>query len=339
MFYKQLFTNIKIFFSGLKYLTFQKLKNLFLLLVSYTASAIFRKVSINHLPFFISIEPADFCQLECPECPVGQNKRKQGNKISFDLLEKLINDQKETLFHLIFYFQGEPLLNKNLAEMIKIAHNAQIFTSTSTNAQLLNRQTAKELVESGLDKLIVSIDGTTQEVYEKYRVGGKISLAVKGIEAINYWKKELKSATPYLEIQFVVFKTNEHQLNEIKQLARELKVDRLSLKSAQLYNFENGHSLLTSIDKYARYKQLKNGKYALKSKMHNRCYRLWSGAVVNTQGELLPCCFDKNASYSSGNLNSASFVSLYKNEIASGFRTKILNDRKQFEMCRNCTSK
>lgn len=339
MYIKQSFSNIKIFFSGLKYLNISKLRNLFQILISYTSSAVFGKSNVNHSPFFLSVEPADFCQLECPECPVGINKRKQGNKMDINLLSKLINEQKTTLFHLIFYFQGEPLLNKNLAEMIIAAHKAGIFTSTSTNAQLLNSQMAKALVESGLDKLIISMDGATQEVYEKYRIGGKLSLAIKGVEEINYWKKQLKSSTPFVEIQFVVFKTNEHQLNEMKRLARKLHADRLSFKSAQLYNFENGHPLLTSIKNFARYELKEDGKYALKAKMHNRCYRLWSGAVINTQGDVLPCCFDKNASHTFGNLNSDSFATIYQNKKASGFRIDILSNRKQFEMCRNCTSK
>jgi len=339
MYFKQSFSNIQIFLSGLKYLNIPKLINLFQILFSYFISIFSDKITGKHAPFFLSVEPADFCQLECPECPVGINKRKQGNKIDISLFNKLISEQKETLFHLIFYFQGEPLLNKNLAEMISIAHKAGIFTSTSTNAQLLNSQMAKSLVESGLDKLIISMDGATQKVYEKYRIGGKLSLAIKGVEEINYWKKQLKSPTPFVEIQFVVFKTNEHQLNEMKHLARKLNADRLSFKSAQLYNFENGHPLLTSFKKFARYKQNENGKYELKAKMKNSCYRLWSGAVINTQGDVLPCCFDKNASHTFGNLNSESFATIYQNKKASGFRNEILSNRKQFEMCRNCTSK
>jgi len=288
-------------------------------------------------PFFISVEPADFCQLECPECPVGTSKRKQGKTVDLEAFKNTINELKPTLFHLIFYFQGEPLLNKQLPEMIRYAHRSGIFTSTSTNGQLLNLQTAKALVESGLDKIIVSVDGTNQETYQKYRKGGRLTLAIKGIEHINYWKNELKSKTPFVEIQMVVFSTNEHQIGEMKTLAKKLNANRLALKSAQLYNFENGHELLPKTKKHARYKQLDSGKYSIINKLPNRCFRLWSGAVVTANGAVLPCCFDKDATHSFGDFSEISTV--FQNKTAKAFRTSILLNRKQHEMCRNCTGK
>jgi len=335
----QTLSNFQLAFIALKYLSFKKIQNIirigFSYIISQKSLLLFNKIR----PFFISVEPADFCQLECPECPVGASKRKQGKTIDFKTFTKTIDELKSTLFHLIFYFQGEPLLNKKLPEMIAYAHQSGIFTSTSTNGQLLNSATAKALVQSGLDKIIVSVDGTNQKTYQKYRKGGQLELALEGITQLNYWKKKLKSRTPFVEIQMVVFKTNEHQIAEMKILAKKLNVNRLVLKSAQLYNFENGHELLTSIDKYARYKMLPNGKYVLKNKLHNRCFRLWSGAVVTTKGDVLPCCFDKDTSHSFGNIIDTDFNSIFQNSKANSFRTSILTNRKQHEMCRNCTSK
>ena len=335
----QTLSNFQLAFIALKYLSFKKIQNIirigFSYIISQKSLLLFNKIR----PFFISVEPADFCQLECPECPVGASKRKQGKTIDFKTFTKTIDELKSTLFHLIFYFQGEPLLNKKLPEMIAYAHQSGIFTSTSTNGQLLNSATAKALVQSGLDKIIVSVDGTNQKTYQKYRKGGQLELALEGITQLNYWKKKLKSRTPFVEIQMVVFKTNEHQIAEMKILAKKLNVNRLVLKSAQLYNFENGHELLTSIDKYARYKMLPNGKYVLKNKLHNRCFRLWSGAVVTTKGDVLPCCFDKDTSHSFGNIIDTDFNSIIQNSKANSFRISILTNRKQHEMCRNCTSK
>jgi len=335
----QFLSKLHILFVALKYLSITKILNVLRISFSYVVS---RKKLLFYKqvrPFFISIEPADFCQLECPECPVGASKRKQGQTIDFNAFTKTVDELKSTLFHLIFYFQGEPLLNKKLPEMIRYAHRSGIFTSTSTNGQLLNMQTAKALVESGLDKLIVSLDGANQKTYQMYRKGGQIELALRGIENINYWKKELKSKSPFLEIQMVVFRTNEHQIDEMKTLAKKLNVNRLALKSAQLYNFENGHELLTSIDKYARYKMLPNGNYAIKNKPHNRCFRLWSGAIVTAKGNILPCCFDKDSSHSFGDIIDTDFNSIIQNSKANSFRTSILTNRKQYEMCRNCTAK
>ena len=87
------------------------------------------------------------------------------------------------------YFQGEPLLNKNLPQLIHTAASANIFTTISTNAQALNSEKARQLVESGLERIIISVDGTNQTVYEQYRKGGKLEKAIAGIEFLNYWKK------------------------------------------------------------------------------------------------------------------------------------------------------
>jgi radical SAM protein with 4Fe4S-binding SPASM domain len=260
-------------------------------------------------------------------------------KISFDslLYKKLINELKPTLEHIILYFQGEPFLNNRLPELIKYAHDSRIYTSTSTNGQFLNKKNAKEIVQSGLDKIIISIDGSTQPVYETYRVGGDLQKAIDGINYLIEWKKTLVSITPIIEIQFLVLKSNEHQMKEMQKMAKSLHVDRLTFKTAQLYDFENGSNLLTTKSRYARYKKTDNGTYILKGKQPNRCWRAWSGAVINVHGEVLPCCFDKTSEYSFGNILEHSFLSCWQSKKAWGFRDKIIKNRKQFDMCRNCT--
>ena len=325
---------------NISYLSFPKLANLVSLRISCLFSRKKETFLKKALPSFISVEPANFCQLLCPECPVGQLKgrRHPAQFINNSLFEKLIDELKTTLIHVIFYFQGEPLLNKHLPELIKYAHDAGIYTSTSTNAQALDAGTAKALVESGLDKLIVSIDGATQDVYETYRVGGKLEKALEGVKQIAERKKKLHSATPLLEIQFLVLKTNEHQMDEMKTLSKQLGADKLTFKTAQLYDFENGHELLTSKKKYARYEKRKDGKYYIKAKQANRCWRLWSGGVVSANGDILPCCFDKNSDFPFGNINEKPFATCWHSGKASAFRKKLLQNRKQFEMCRNCTS-
>ncbi|MEI7504712.1 MAG: radical SAM protein, partial [Paludibacter sp.] len=261
------------------YISYGRIANFLKLVLSYFLSlAGFDKIN-NRSPFFISIEPANFCNLHCPECPVGLNQSPRPVEATFDELRyrNLIDELKPTLFHVIFYFQGEPFLHRNLSELIKYAHDARIYTSTSTNGHFLNDESAKAIVLSGLDKLIVSIDGSTQEVYQKYRKGGVLQKPIDGIKSVVEWKKKLNSVTPLIEIQFIVFKTNEHQMKEMKLLAKLLEANKLTFKTAQLYDFENGNELLTTIDKYARYRKSKNGKYQIKSSLPNHCQRLWGG--------------------------------------------------------------
>jgi len=338
---KQYYTKIKLLINLTSYISIIKIVNWLKLVISYLFSILRLPIFQSIYPHFISIETSNFCNLRCPECPVGKsiNFKPDKSTFNFELYRKLIDELKPTLHHAILYFQGEPFLCNQLIDFITCTHKAGIYTSTSTNGQFINNRIAREIVLSGLDKLIVSIDGTTQEVYETYRVGGSLQKAIDGINHITEWKKELKSITPLIEIQFLVLKTNEHQLKDMQALARTLSVDRLTFKTAQLYDFEKGSELLTSKNRYARYQKTKVGTYRLKGRQPNRCWRMWSGAVINVQGEVLPCCFDKSSAHSFGNINEQSFLQCWQSPNASSFRRQITSNRKQFEMCRNCTSR
>lgn len=323
-----------------QYFSLQKTGSFIRLIISYLISMLGIEFTRNRMPFFISVEITNYCNLHCPECPVGINEIPAAKRHDFEisLYKSLIDQLKPTLAHVILYFQGEPFLNSKLAEFIKIAHQAKIYTTTSTNGQLFHKKNVNEIVSSGLDKIIVSIDGASQEVYEMYRVGGNLNRTLQGIKELVAAKKELKSATPFIEIQFLVLKTNEHQMKEMKKLAKSLDIDRLTFKTAQLYDFKNGNDLMPTKNKYSRYKKSKDGKFRLKGNLPNRCWRMWSGAVVNVNGEVLPCCFDKKSENSFGNIYENSFSECWHSKKASNFREKILQNRKQFEMCRNCTS-
>jgi len=322
------------------YLSVSKVINFLKLSLAFFVSGTRLHNILNIYPFFISVEITNFCNLHCPECPVGIERISKSDKSSFNfsLFKKLIDELKPKLQHVILYFQGEPFLNNHFIDFIQYTHDAGIYTSTSTNGQFLNRKNAKEIVLSGLDKIIVSIDGSTQQIYETYRVGGSLQKAIDGISLLVEWKKSFKSVTPLIEIQFIVLKSNEHQMNEMKQLSKSLGADRLTFKSAQLYDFENGNKLLTTKNRYARYKKTKDVKFVIKGRQSNRCWRLWSGGVINVHGEILPCCFDKSSQHSFGNIRKNSFLNCWHSAKASEFRSNILKNRKQFDMCRNCTT-
>lgn len=331
---------IKLIRINSRYVTYQKLNNYFRLRISYLLSFT-KKIADKKLsPAFISIEATNFCNLHCPECPVGSNCIPSTEKKIFDikLLKNIINQLESTLTHVILYFQGEPFLHPELTELISTIHLKKIYCSSSTNGQFLTKNNAKAIVLSGLDKLIISIDGTTQQTYEKYRIGGNLEKALNGVINLIDSKKELNSVTPFVELQFLVLSSNEHQIPEMKKLAKSLQVDQLSFKTAQLNNFENGNELMPKNARYSRYEEQKNGQFRLKKTQSNRCWRLWSGAVINVHGEVLPCCFDKKSAYSFGNIYKNTFLEIWHNKKASGFRKSILQNRKQYEMCRNCTN-
>jgi len=291
-------------------------------------------------PFTASIEPTTSCNLRCPECPSGlrQFSRPTG-KMSLELFQQTVEQLSPGLFYLILYFQGEPFLNPLFFKMVEYAKQKRIYTATSTNAHFLNDNFAEKTVRSGLDRIIISLDGTDQDTYGKYRVGGRLDKVVKGIENLMKWKRELKAATPYVVMQFIVFRANEHQVEDVKALAKLTGVDKLELKSAQVYDYEEANNLIPENEKYSRYKKDSSGKYIIDNSLNNHCFRMWRGSVITWDGLVVPCCFDKDATHRLGDLKKQSFEEIWNSETYLDFRKKVFSERAGIDICRNCTEK
>lgn len=306
--------------------------------INYKITRITGKARIAPYPLSISIEPTTSCNLRCPECPSGlRSFTRPTGMLEPNLFRKLIDEVHPWLTNLTFYFQGEPFLNPGLLEMISYASGKGIYQTTSTNAHFLDTETARKIVRSGLDHLIISVDGLTQEVYEQYRVGGNLSKVLEGIKNIVAAKKEIHSLTPLITIQFLVVKPNEHQIGQLKTVAQELGVDSVKLKTAQIYEYENGSPLIPDDLKYSRYLPDKNGKWKIRSEWANKCWKMWSSSVITWDGRVLPCCFDKDAKYQMGNITHQSFSEIWSGEKYDQFRTRLLKSRADIDICRNCT--
>lgn len=290
------------------------------------------------VPMTISIEPTTACNLRCPECPSGLRSfsRATGN-LKTDFFRKTLDQISDKLIYLIFYFQGEPYINPKFLEMVKYANGKGLYTITSTNGHFLDDENCKKTIESGLDRIIISLDGTTQETYESYRIGGKLETVLEGTKRLVHWKKKLQSNTPHIIFQFLVVKPNEHQIPELEQLSNEIGVDEVKLKTAQIYNYKNGNPLIPTIEKYARYKKQNDGSYAIKNQLLNHCWKLWHACVITWDGIVVPCCFDKDATHKLGNLQNDSFKDIWKNEAYKNFRTSLLGGRNKIDICQNCT--
>jgi len=321
-------------------LTFRRFWNIIKNFVSFYLSRIIHKTVHCGMPMSIAVEPTTSCNLRCVECPAGQHKfTRQTGMLANDDFKKIIDELYKNLMYLILYFQGEPYLNSNLFEFIKYAKKKNIYTMTSTNAHFLDDDNSKKTIESGLDRLIISMDGTDQETYSLYRAGGDIQKVKQGIKNIVKWKKKLKSSTPYVILQFLVLKTNEHQIEKIKKVDLELGVDKVQLKTAQIYDFEQNNSLIPLIDRYSRYKKQDDGTYVIKNKLYNHCFKMWSSGVITWDGLVVPCCFDKDAKHILGDLKQDAFKNIWKNDKYKKFRTSVFENRKDIDICCNCSEK
>lgn len=286
----------------------------------------------------MSVEPTTACNLGCPECPSGlKSFTRPTGTLSPELFSSTIDETYKHLLYLIFYFQGEPYINPSFLDMVRYAHEKGIYTITSTNGHFLNDKNAEATVKSGLDRLIISLDGTTQEVYQQYRINGSLDNVIQGTKNVIKWKKKLKTHYPHIIFQFLVVAPNEHQIEEVQELAKALGVDEVKFKSAQLYDYEHGHSLMPSIQKYSRYTDNGDGTYKVKHRIKNECWKMWHATLMTWDGKILPCCFDKDASHELGNMTNASLHQIWKSDNYKVFRKQLSKGRDQIDICQNCS--
>jgi radical SAM protein with 4Fe4S-binding SPASM domain len=168
-------------------------------------------------------------------------------------------------------------------------------------------------------------------------VGGSLEKVLEGTRNIVAWKKALRSKTPHVVFQFLVVKPNEHQISEVYQLAKEYGVDQVVLKTAQIYNYQEGSDLIPSQETYSRYSKNGDGTYSIKNQMLNHCWKMWHSCVITWDGKIVPCCFDKDAHHVLGDLKKNTFQEIWNSEKYNQFRATLLRSRNEIEMCKNCT--
>jgi radical SAM protein with 4Fe4S-binding SPASM domain len=300
---------------------------------------LFRTLYTLHLtPFFVSVEPAAVCQLHCPACPVGINQKskiqnQKSQLMSRPVWERTLAEVSRTARIIQFYFQGEPLLHKDLHTMIAEAHQAGLYTIVSTNAQAMTPELAEALVQSGLNRIIISMDGLTEESYGAYRIGGSLDKTKAALQ----WLRESKIKNPkskiLIELQCLRLKSNEHEWSEFKRVYKSLGADRLTFKTAQLYDYADGHPLMPSDSRYSRYTQGPDGHYHRKRRWP-WCTRVLTGCVITTTGDVLPCCYDKAHEHVFGNIMDAPLADILRSDKARAFIRAAQHE--QPAICKEC---
>ena len=326
-------------YNFLSKLTVHRVLNALKVFLGYQLGKWFGRPILMGMPFSISVEPTTACNLGCPECPSGlKSFSRPTGRIQPDFFQETIRQLHKELLYLSFYFQGEPYLNTGFLDMVAYATSKKIYTATSTNAHFLDDETARKTVLSGLDRLIVSLDGTTQDTYEQYRRGGALDKAIQGARNIVKWRKELKSKKPYLVLQFLVVRPNEHQVDEVKKMAKEIGMDDIWFKSAQVYDYERDpHQLIPLNDKFSRYKKDALGRTIPKNPLRNHCWKMTYSNVMTWDGKIVPCCFDKDAEHVMGDMKENSMKEIWEGKNYQAFRQELMKSRKNIDICANCS--
>jgi MoaA/NifB/PqqE/SkfB family radical SAM enzyme len=305
-----------------------RLFNLLRILLSWQISVFSGRSFVWGYPFSISYETSAICNLKCPECSVGLKKtirsKHMGNSV---FLSELLLQFKREAFYCNLYFQGEPFLNRDIFKMIKNADDNGYYTVIATNGHFLNEPYSRQIISSGLNRIIISLDGISEESYSNYRKSGDFKSVTEGIRELCRIRKESGRSLPLVEVQFLVNKKNEHQMKKAPDFVKELGADILTFKSMQIISEEGVGHFLPVERKYNRYFNTKT--------FRKSCFRLWSHAVFTSDGKLVPCCYDKIPEFAVTALVSDQKL-LWKSSEMMDFRNRKVKNRNVPVICYNC---
>jgi len=334
-------------------LSVKRLWNFSKVLASMGVSWVVRRPVVWGRPFMMMVEPTNFCNLKCPLCPSGngQMERPRGN-MDLERYRRLIDEIKDHVMLLMLWNQGEPFINKGFLEMVRYAREHRIPVMTSSNGHFVRTlDQALDVVDSGLSEMIISLDGVDQETYETYRVGGSLQAVLDGTRLIAEAKKQRGSVTPLVNLQFIVFRHNEGDLERAEELSRQLHADKFLIKTAQVYDQHDAATFLPQQELFRRYEETTDPAdealhadestddgLSVKGQPKTGCKVLWYSSMVNWIGDVAPCCFDKDVEFGMGDtFNGRTFGKIWKDAPYMEFRQRILDDRRSVDMCRNCS--
>jgi radical SAM protein with 4Fe4S-binding SPASM domain len=281
------------------------------------------------------IEPTNLCNLACPTCPTGTGKIAPLPSMSLERFDQVLGALAPKMRNLALWNYGEPLLNRDLPAMIAHAKEAGVgVVKVSSNVHFLDGDRGLALLRSGLDVLILSVDGASQATYETFRKDGDFDRVARSVAWLCAEKKRLSLKKPRIELQFIAMRHNEHELPEMRRLAREWGVDALRVKTVGADDVETKDLVPTSrlLSRYGADRTTPNVRYSF-------CTMAWDHTVVNVDGSVTPCCYlrpDMGDPFVMGNVFETPFPSIWRGEKYRAFRAAMLAGRAAMPVCDRC---
>ena len=298
-------------------------------------------------PVTLQVEPANICNLRCAFCPVTDGMDRPEGLMDFDLLKNIIDKVGDYLLLIILWDWGEPFLNPAIYDMIAYAKERGIKTVSSTNGHLFaKRENAEKLIRSGIDSIIVAIDGITPKTYKQFRQSGSLETALMGIRNLIACKSDLNTRIPLINLRFIVTKNNEHEIADLKNLAKDLGVDVLTIKTLNPYDIysENRAEKLADYQEIipveARYKRFEyEDQEGTRRRVKRKppCTRPWDCLTVRWNGVIPMCTYDYKELYALGNIKTDDIRKIWYKNPLRGLRRQFRSNWEQIQICENCT--
>ncbi len=297
-------------------------------------SVIFKPARPWGFPTLLQVEPTNHCNLRCTGCPVTSGMDRPKGMMDLNLYKSMIDELKEYLLLIMLWDWGEPFLHPDAYEMIRYTIRSGIKVLASTNGNVFcEGDHARNVVESGLDVLVFSVDGITQETYSKYRNMGELQKVLEGIKRVVAEKERQSSRTPLINFRFIAMKHNEDEMPLLRGFAESLNVDALTIRKFREWGNQN--DLVPEAEGY----QLPSpsSDESLSHLKNNPCKRLWNCPTIHWNGSVCPCFVDYNEATPLGDIGSASFKNIWYGEAFNRLRRRFRDQWRELPLCGTCS--
>lgn len=292
---------------------------------------------VNGLPINITIEPTNYCNCSCPICETGAGiLGRTSEHMSLENFQTIIDKIAHHSNTLMFYFMGEPFINTQSYSMIRYAKDKGIpFITTCTNGDPVN---PSKLVESGIDEISFQIGGITQETHGIYRVGSKIDRVFSNISETVRLRNE-KNIKMRIVCGFILMKHNEHEVEEFRDLMKNMGVDEAMIIDPCVRTMEEGYIYLPSDENHWIYDVVafRQGELVPKILAQNECPWLYYSVTIQVNGDVVPCCRDPHGQFVMGNILKQDLNDIWNNPKFIKFRTMVNSKQKNVKICSLCS--
>lgn len=287
-------------------------------------------------PRRVAMETANFCNLRCPMCKLGQRSLERDiGTMDYEKYCRLIDELYPYVRRISFPWYGEPFAHQDFGRFVQYASDKGMVIHILTNGTYLNRRDIEYLVECRVHSVGVAIDGLEQATYEQYRRGGDLAEVTAGVKRLAALRKQ--HASPYperIEMKFLVMSHNEHELPRVQAFGRELGCDKVTVKAIHMDGTEEGKALLPTDPEHRRYDQ--DVRLISARDRTPGCPDLWRSAVLSWDGTMGLCCMDGDCEHSPGNVFDEGFFAVWFGKKMQTFRQLVLTSKESIPLCRNC---
>jgi MoaA/NifB/PqqE/SkfB family radical SAM enzyme len=272
-------------------------------------------IAVDKLPRSIYIEPTSRCNEFCQQCPRTLLSREDDRDLTFEKFRYIV-DQFPVLERVVLHGLGEPLLNKELPQMVRYLKERGTYVLFNSNGIVLTPKKGQALIDSGLDEYRLSMDGASRQTYARVRGVDAFEKIWRNVRAFIAMQKEQNVGKPAVSLWFTAMRENLHELPELIELAAENGVPEVYLQ--RLVYFEQGlahsrqalfrRSTPEELDIVRRAEQMckergirfnaAGSATPVESLMRDFGERPWSGCrrpytltYITSSGNVLSCCF------------------------------------------------